>query len=157
MNAKRTNPSVCWKNSKWNNEIFLSTLSIFMRIELNNSSLSAFLTRLVGNSRGAFIKGNELKLTQIKSLSFFIFKNVRFNNAWCIYNTIANCYDLQDSCSWESIKSHFNNGKFSNRSIWDEKSPSAEVIYNDGVHTHCSTADSKGNNTQKYYLTQQFK
>ena len=36
--------------------------------------------------------------------------------------------------------------------FWVEQAPSAEVIYNDAVHSLRRTADSKGNRTQRYYL-----
>ena len=37
--------------------------------------------------------------------------------------------------------------------FWVEQAPSAEVIYNVAVHTQRSTADSKENQTQSYYLS----
>ena len=56
------------------------------------------------------------------------------------------------------MKSPFNDGKFINRrNFWGEQAPAAEVIYNDAVHIQRSTADSKVNQTQRYYLMQYFK
>ena len=52
------------------------------------------------------------------------------------------------------MKGSFNDGKFiSRRNIGKEQALSMDVIYNDAVHTQRSTADSKGNPTQRYYLT----
>ena len=47
------------------------------------------------------------------------------------------------------MKSPFNDGKFNRRNFCVEQAPSAEVNYNDSVHTQHSTADSKGNQTQE--------
>ena len=41
----------------------------------------------------------------------------------------------------------------SRRNFWVKQAASAEVIYNDAVHTQRSTADSKENPTQRYYLS----
>ena len=41
-----------------------------------------------------------------------------------------------------------NEGKFINRRISIEQTPSAVAIYNDAVHTQRITADSKENQTQ---------
>ena len=35
------------------------------------------------------------------------------------------------------------------RNLWNEQAPSAEVIYNDSVHTQHGTADFSGNQTQR--------
>ena len=60
------------------------------------------------------------------------------------------CYDPQGSCSWESMKSPFSDGKFINRrNFWVEQAPSAEVIYNDAVHTQHNSADFTGNQAQR--------
>ena len=40
------------------------------------------------------------------------------------------------------MKSPFNDGKFNRRNFCVEQAPSAEVNYNDSVHTQHSTADS---------------
>ena len=48
------------------------------------------------------------------------------------------------------MESPFNDGKFINsRNFWVEQAPSADVIYSDAAHTLRSTADSKGNQTQR--------
>ena len=66
---------------------------------------------------------------------------------------ITYCYDLRDSCSWESMKSPFNDGKFISRNNYsNEQALSADAIYNDAIHTQRNTADSKGNKTLRYYL-----
>ena len=60
-------------------------------------------------------------------------------------------YDLRGSCSWESMKSFFNDESFINiRNFLVEQAPLAEVIHNYAVHTLRSTADSKGNQTQRH-------
>ena len=35
------------------------------------------------------------------------------------------------------------------RNFWNEQAPSAEVIYNNAIHTQLSTADYTGNQTQR--------
>ena len=51
------------------------------------------------------------------------------------------------------MKSPFNDRRFINRrNYWNEQALSAEVIYNDAVHTERSTAEFQGNQTQKYFL-----
>ena len=63
------------------------------------------------------------------------------------------CCDLRGSFSSESMKSPFNVGKFINRrNFCVEQALTAEVIYNDAVHTQRSTTISKGNQTQRHYL-----
>ena len=44
-----------------------------------------------------------------------------------------------------------------NITFCNEQALSADVIYNDAVHTQHSTANSTRNQTQKYYLTEHFK
>ena len=62
-------------------------------------------------------------------------------------------YDLRGSRSWESVKSPINDRRFSyRRNFWNEQAPSAEVIYNDTVHTQRSTVASAGKQIQRYYL-----
>ena len=51
------------------------------------------------------------------------------------------------------LRDNENDIKFINRrNFWVEQAFSAEVIYNDAVHTQRDTADSAGNQTQRYYL-----
>ena len=46
------------------------------------------------------------------------------------------CYDLQGSCSWESMKRLLDYRTFiTRRSFCNGQAPSAEVIYNNAVHT----------------------
>ena len=48
------------------------------------------------------------------------------------------------------MKSLFNDGKFiTRRTSWNEQALSADVTYNDALHTQRSTADSTGNQTQR--------
>ena len=48
-------------------------------------------------------------------------------------------YGFHDLCSWESKKSSFNDGIFITwRNFWNEQALSADVVYNDAVHTQCS-------------------
>ena len=62
------------------------------------------------------------------------------------------CSDLRGSCSWESIRSPFDDEKFiSRRNFSVKQALSAEVIYNYAIHTQRSTADSKESPTQRYY------
>ena len=64
------------------------------------------------------------------------------------------CYDLWGSCSRESMKGPFDDEKFiSKRNFSVKQAPSAEVIYNYAIHTQRSTANSKENTTQRYYLS----
>ena len=54
----------------------------------------------------------------------------------------------------ESHWSPFDEEKFiSRRNFSVKQAPSAEVIYNYSIHTQRSTADSKENSTQRYYLS----
>ena len=67
---------------------------------------------------------------------------------------IKYCYDLRGSCSWESMKSPFDDGKFIYRRNFSVKqAASAEVIYNYAIQIQRSTANSKENPTQRYYLS----
>ena len=67
---------------------------------------------------------------------------------------IKYCYDLRGSYCWESMKNSFNDEKFiTKRNLWSKRALSADVIYNDAVHTKRSTGDSKGNQTERYNLT----
>ena len=92
-----------------------------------------------------------LKFTQNDKIQQFIQRSL--GNNVNIYNIIY-CYDLRGSCSWESMKSHFNDKKFINRrNFWIEQAPLVEVINKYAVHTQRSSADSKGNQEQIYYLT----
>ena len=73
-------------------------------------------------------------------------------NIYFIFETY--CYDLRGSCSWESKKSPFDDEKFIYRRNFSVKqAPSAEVIYNYAIQTQRSTANSKENPTQRYYLS----
>ena len=64
------------------------------------------------------------------------------------------CDNLHGSCCWESMRSPFNDEKFIyRRNFWVKRAPLAEVIYDYGVHIQHSTAVSKENQTQRYYLT----
>ena len=52
------------------------------------------------------------------------------------------------------MKSPFNDEIFiTRRNFWNEQALSEDVIYNDAIYTQRSTADSTGNQTQRYYLT----
>ena len=52
------------------------------------------------------------------------------------------------------MKTPFIDGRFiTRRNFWNEQALSVDLIYNDAVHTQRNTADSTGNQTQRYYLT----
>ena len=55
-------------------EISRNTLLIFMKFRFFLKSLTQ--EKLIQEMKVRFIKGNELKLTQVELLSFFIFKSV---------------------------------------------------------------------------------
>ena len=72
----------------------------------------------------------------------------------CSRHLLIYCYNLRGSCIWESMRRPFNDEKFINRrSSWVDQAPLAEVIHNYAVHTQRSRAGSKGNQTQRNYLT----
>ena len=59
-------------------------------------------------------------------------------------------YDLQGSCSWESIKDSFKDSAFINRgNSYNLQALSIVVIHNDTVCTQRRAADSPGNQTQR--------
>ena len=85
----------------------------------------------------------QLKMFIIQQFSFYRSENVYYKHAY--YR-----YDLRGLCSWGSLKSPLNDRRFINRrNFQNEQVQSAEVIYNDAVHTQHSTADSTGNQTQR--------
>ena len=47
-------------------------------------------------------------------------------------------------CVVESVESPLNGRWFINKNFWNKQAPSAEVIYNDALHTQRRTADSTG-------------
>ena len=73
--------------------------------------------------------------------------------AYMLQYKIIYSYDLRGSYSRESMKSLLDDEKFiSRRNFSVKQAPSAEVIYYYAIHTQRSTADSKENPTQRYYL-----